>query len=88
MSHETREYYEEPKRQRRLAPATCSAALLKIIKTCEDYQNADCEGVDLEKQCDDAYRTICKVIVIANGRLAELKARQNDQAEARREKTK
>lgn len=60
-----------------LHPA-CSAALLRIIKTCEDYQNADCEGVELEKQCDDAYRTLCRVIAIASGTLAEIRAQQND----------
>lgn len=28
-------------------------ALLEIIKTCEDYQNTDCESVDIEQQATD-----------------------------------
>jgi len=60
-----------------LPPVSCSAALLEIIKTCEDYQNADTEGMELERQCDDGYRAICKVITIASGMLAQLEAQQN-----------
>src|SRR3990167_9827391 len=55
-----------------------SAALLEIIKTCEDYQNMDNEGMELEKESDEGYRTICKVIGIASGLLAEAEARQNE----------
>ncbi len=65
----------------RRASVNGSAALLEIIKTCEEYQNADTEGMELERQCDDAYRTICKVICIASARLDEIGAQQNDQAE-------
>lgn len=54
-----------------------SQPLLEVIKTCEDYQNSEGEGHEIEQELDDARRTICKVIVIANGALAEIKAREN-----------
>ena len=54
-----------------------SAALLGIIKACEEYQNEDAEGMSLETQCDNGYRCSMKVITIASAALQELEARQN-----------
>ena len=62
-----------------LPPATGSAALLEIIKACEDYQNEDAEGMSMETQCDNGYRCSMKVITIASAALQELEARQNPQ---------
>lgn len=60
-----------------LASVSGSAALLEIIRVCEEYQNADTEGMALETQCDDGYRCSMKVITIASAALEELEARQN-----------
>jgi hypothetical protein len=71
------EAVETAKAQGQFAPCPGCAALLEIIKTCEEYQNADFEGKELEHQCDEGYRCSMKVITIASAALQEHEAQHN-----------
>jgi len=48
-----------------LASAHGSAAFLRIIQLCEDYQNADIEGHDDDRVRADADRRIAQILGVA-----------------------
>ena len=50
----------------------CSAALVQIVKLCEDYQNADIEGHDPEAVQADADRRINLICKTAAEALAQV----------------
>ena len=66
-----------PKRPTALPPAHGSAALLNIIRECEQFQNLDTGEMTQEEVDDVGYKLSMKIITIANAGLQELQAQQN-----------